>query len=90
VTVARRRWTVGRRSAPVRCSAGCGWLDWRVTLSSGDATGGVDGAGEAPWAGVDSGRNTAAMAAPVAVRVEARRMDRNESVIVPPRDNYWG
>jgi hypothetical protein len=70
------------------------WLDRLVRLESnpdlGDATGGVDGAGEALGAGVDGGRNTAAMAARVVVRVEARRVDRNGRVIVPLRDSYWG
>jgi hypothetical protein len=56
--------TIGRRGAPVRWSAGCGWLDWcgwRTPLSSGDATGRVDGAGGAPETAVDGGRGTAAM-----------------------------
>jgi hypothetical protein len=57
--------TIGRRGAPVRWSAGCGWLDWwgwRAHLSLGNATGRVDEAGGAPETAVDGGRGTAAMA----------------------------
>jgi hypothetical protein len=56
---------IGRRGAPVRGSAGCrwlGWRGWRAPPSSGDAMGGVDGAGGAPEAVVDSGQGKVAMA----------------------------
>jgi hypothetical protein len=53
---------IGRRGAPVRWSAGCGWFGWRAPPSTGGATGRVDGAGGAPEAAVDGGRGMVAMA----------------------------
>jgi hypothetical protein len=47
------------RGAPVRGSAGCRWFGWWgqwAPQSSGDSTGGVDGAGGAPEVAIGGGR----------------------------------
>jgi hypothetical protein len=69
---------IGQRGAPMRGSAGCRWLGWRAPPSSGDATGGVDGARGAPEAAVDGGRGEVAMVRSSGVAGAQRQMWEKE------------